>query len=411
MAKIYSHTSPVGEICMKGNIYTMDKCPICQGNFKRIKQGLLCPIHKTHPRRYYIQFYSRELHKYISIWSDSKGTPLSSYEIADRILTRMRAEVDAGTFDPSRYMSQKLKPLKLVNWSSSWLERRVCEAEKQLISPSYLKALKRYVQVFQAYFKDLDIRDIGTKQVSDFYLSLKGSPKCIQNYLGCLHKMLSDALDWGDIGKLPKFPKFDVPEADIHTIDLDQQDAIINSVPDPMDRAYLLFTARQMVRPSETRALNWEDLDFQHNRVVIRRHFSLNELRPTTKSKNIKRLPLDGDVKEALSKLPRHITSPFVFQKKGRHYSESYTRKLWSRITSAMGIKISLYQGTRHSSITEAVERVGYDDVQEFVGHANRAMTKRYGKMNVKRLERVLRPKLLRDELSEGIENVPREMN
>jgi integrase len=82
-----------------------------------------------------------------------------------------------------------------------------------------------------------------------------------------------------------------------------------------------------------------------------------------------------------------------VFQKNGRPYLESYTRKLWNKITSAMGIKISLYQGTRHSSITAAAERTGYDDVQEFVGHANRAMTKRYGKMNVKRLERVVRLK------------------
>jgi len=104
-------------------------------------------------------------------------------------------------------------------------------------------------------------------------------------------------------------------------------------------------------------------------------------------------LPLDGEVKKALMKLPHHITCPFVFQKNGRHYSESYARKLWNRITSTMGIKISLYQGTRHSSITAAVERVGYDDVQEFVGHANQAMTKRYGKMDVRRLERVLRTK------------------
>ena len=81
-----------------------------------------------------------------------------------------------------------------------------------------------------------------------------------------------------------------------------------------------------------------------------------------------------------------------MFHKNGRSYMESYARKLLNRITSGMGIQISLYQGTRHSSITAAVERVGYDDVQEFVGHANRAMTKRYGKMNVKRLERVLRP-------------------
>ena len=104
-------------------------------------------------------------------------------------------------------------------------------------------------------------------------------------------------------------------------------------------------------------------------------------------------LPLQSKAKEALLKLPRHITSPFVFQKNGKHYSESYARKLWNRITSEMGIKIPLYRGTRHSSITAAVERAGYDDVQEFVGHANRAMTKRYGKMNVKTLERVLRTK------------------
>lgn len=389
MEKILSHIPP--NLCMVGSIYTLDRCPICQGSFRRSEQGLICPEHKTVPHRYYIQFYSRELHKYITVWSDSRGIPLSSYEMADRILTRMRAEVDAGTFDPLRYISQKIKPLKFVNWSEAWLERRVIEAKKGLISPSYLKAVRRYVRVFQIYFKDLDIRDIGTKRVSDFYLSLKGSPKCIKNYLGCFHKLLSDALDWGNIGKLPKFPKIDVPEADFRTIDLDQQDAIINSIPDPMDRAYVLFTARQMVRPSETRGLFWEDLDFLHNRVVIRRHFSLNDLRPTTKSKRIKRLPLDGEVKEALQKLPRHITSPFVFQKNGRHYSESYARKLWSRISREMGIKISLYQGTRHSSITEAVERVGYDDVQEFVGHTNRSMTKRYGKMNVKRLERVLR--------------------
>jgi integrase len=58
-----------------------------------------------------------------------------------------------------------------------------------------------------------------------------------------------------------------------------------------------------------------------------------------------------------------------------------------------MGIKISLYQGTRHSSVTEAVERVGYDDVQEFLGHTRREMTKRYGKLNVGRLRRVLRSK------------------
>jgi hypothetical protein len=97
------------------------------------------------------------------------------------------------------------------------------------------------------YFKNLDIRDIGAKTIDHFHLSLGGSPKLIQNYLGCLHKMLSDALDWRDTGKLLKFPKIHVPEVDFQTIDLGQQEATIQNIPDQMGREYILFTARQMV--------------------------------------------------------------------------------------------------------------------------------------------------------------------
>ncbi len=122
---------------------------------------------------------------------------------------------------------------------------------------------------------------------------------------------------------------------------------------------------------------------------MIRRHFSLNELRETTKSKRIKILPLNAEVKDALAKLPRHIRSAFVFQKDGVPYSESYARKLWNRITAELGIRISLYQGTRHSSATEAVNRVGMDTVQEFLGHTRRTMTKRYARINTEVLRAV----------------------
>lgn len=160
-----------------------------------------------------------------------------------------------------------------------------------------------------------------------------------------------------------------------------------------------------MVRPSETRALFWDDLDLKHSKVTIRRHFSLNELRVTTKSRKIKRLPLDSEVKESLSRLPRHITSPFVFQKDGRPYSESYARKLWNRTASQMGIKISFYRGTRHSSATEAVNRVGMDRVQEFLGHARSTMTRRYAKMNVEGLRPVLRKEHAGNCVEGGVKN------
>jgi integrase len=58
-----------------------------------------------------------------------------------------------------------------------------------------------------------------------------------------------------------------------------------------------------------------------------------------------------------------------------------------------MGVKISFYQGIRHSSATEAANRVGMDKVQEFLGHTRSAMTKRYARMNPNGLKSVLHEK------------------
>ncbi len=382
-----------GYLSMKGGVYTKEKCPVCHGRFQHTEKDLLCPTHQTKPNRYFIHLYDKVLGRYVNIYSDARGIPFSSYEQANRILTKIRAEIDAGTYDSGRYVAQKLKPLQFRNWATRWFEDRKKDKEMSAISPSYLKELNRFVRIFVDLFGDTDIRDIGNRQIADFYRSLGPgySPKSQSNILGCLHKIFRDAQDYGDIGLVPKFPKVDIPERDFDVIDLDTQDQVINSITDLMDKAYLLFTARQMVRPSETRALWWSDLDFKHGRVKIQRHFSLQQVKPTTKSKRIKILPLDAEVRDTLMKLPRHITCPFVFQKNGKCYSESYARKLWNRTCAQLGVKIIFYQGTRHSSITAAVARAGYDDVQEFVGHTRRDMTKRYGKPNVDRLKRVLR--------------------
>jgi integrase len=401
MGETISLTSPISfyrippeGMSMKGGIYTKEKCPVCGGKFLDSGSDLICSTHHTRPRRVYVQLYSRLLHKPINICSDSRNIPFSSYEQARRILTVLRAEIDkSGDFDPTRWVSQKLKPLRFSNWSEMWLSKKCLEADKGLRAPSYLKVVKVYVRKYQSFFGNTDIRDIGSKTINDFYLSLSGSPHYLKNIRDCLKKMFQDALDWGDIGIMPKFPKIDVPEADITTIDLDLQDTIINAIPDQMDQAFILFAAREILRPCEPRALQWQDLDFKHDRVTIRRHFSLNQIRPATKAKQIKHLPLDGEVKKILLTLPRHISSPFVFWKgkMGRPFSESWARKLWKRISSTFGVNISLYHGTRHSSATEAADRVGIDATQEFLHHTNRRMTERYVQRNPERLRKVLR--------------------
>jgi integrase len=135
-------------------------------------------------------------------------------------------------------------------------------------------------------------------------------------------------------------------------------------------------------------------VDLKRHNVHIRRHFSLNVIRPATKSKNVKILPLDVELEQALQSLPRHMTSPFVFWKRNGHpFSESWARKLWREISRGMGINIPLYSGTKHSSATELADREGVDFTQEFIGHTNRAMTKKYVKANPERLRKGLRNK------------------
>ncbi len=378
------------EMSNDGRIYAKGKCPICGGAFKLIENNLICPVHFIPPKRVYIQVQKK------NIFSDPKGHPFYTYEQAKRYLDRMRTEIDEKTFDLSRYVAQRLKPLQFINWSTDWLEKQRKEAELGRKAPSYLKSLSVYVAKLKLFFGKTDIREINARRINEFYLSLRYSAHYAKNIMDAFEKMLSDARRWGDItGELPYFPKVEVPEPETRTIDLDDQDRIINAIPGQMDRTFILFTAREMVRPSETRALQWEDIDFKHDRITIRRHFSLNEIRPATKAKQIKILPLDGEVKKNLLSLPRHISSSFVFWKGkiGKPFSESWPRKLWKRISLTLGVNISLYQGTRHSSATEAVNRVGVDATQEFLHHTNRAMTKRYAKIDVESKRKVLRGK------------------
>jgi hypothetical protein len=128
-------------LTIKGGVYTKEKYPICGGRFRRIADNLLYVTHQTRPKKVFVQFYSPEIKKYVQLYSESRGILFTSYEQADRILTKIRAEVDAGAFAPSRYIPQKLKPLQFKNWSARWLENRETEAWKKIIFPSYTKCM------------------------------------------------------------------------------------------------------------------------------------------------------------------------------------------------------------------------------------------------------------------------------
>jgi integrase len=154
-------------------------------------------------------------------------------------------------------------------------------------------------------------------------------------------------------------------------------------------------------RTSETRALQRKHIDLENETVFIEQSFVANELRPT-KTKNRELLPLDPDFKEIYLSMGPGFPEDFVFLKqsgrgKGKPFSESYFRKVWNKAREKAGIgHITLYQGTRHSFASQAVNRgVPLNIIQRFLRHESPKMTERYAHLETKTLKVAQRGRII----------------
>jgi integrase len=338
------------------------------------------------------------------------GISFTSQRHAERVLERIRSEVDSGTFDPRDYLPKKLEPLKFENFAKRWLTHQEKRLERGELVPSYYNRLKGYVEDrFMPFFKTKDIRHITTGDIVSFHDNLSSqelpeaktkrvrrkhgvlSLKSQKNILGVLNKMFADALDWGDIEKRPKFPSFVVPEPDWNWISRETQDLILSAVP-VTDRPIFLFLTREGVRTGEACALQWHDIDFDNDRITIRRAFSDGELR-STKTKKQRPIPLDPEVKKVIKSLPAPIKKDqFVFTRNQRPYSNSILYKTWKKACAKVGVdEIHVYAGTRHSMASQAANRgVPVQKIGAVLGHSDLKSTLRYAHLDVNSLREVV---------------------
>jgi integrase len=124
-----------------------------------------------------------------------------------------------------------------------------------------------------------------------------------------------------------------LPEPSWNWADKVTQDLIIQKIQNRFtDVPFINFMARHGVKPGEARALQWRDVNLKEGLAVIRRTFSLNQLREFTKMKKVRIIPLHPETIRELKKLPQlNNKEQFVFTKKGNPYSESWARKIWNK--------------------------------------------------------------------------------
>lgn len=328
----------------------------------------------------------------IKLYTDQQGYPLDSWERAQRLLNAIRYEIDQGKFDPKEYIQKEIKSYRFENYIQEWLARREQECERGHISKSYLTEIRDYVRRYYIpFFGKMNIRDLREGHIDDFknWLPQHLSPKTVYNIIGILHKFFKDAFRRKDILVMPQFPKVEKGEPLTRWITEEEQRRILSKMNDPVRRAFYLFLMKQGCRPSEARALRWENLDLKNNIVIIAAGFNRNEYKPYTKERDVRYLPLHPEVRKALLALPRQL-SGWVFTSNGKPLTQCMVSHYWRRAARRAGIKISCYEGTRHSLASQAINRgVSERKIGDFLGHKVLTSTRRYAKMRVDSLREV----------------------
>ncbi|MBU0516089.1 MAG: site-specific integrase [Proteobacteria bacterium] len=377
---------------MQGTILTRQKCRQCDQPFGlgmfQGRVALVCACgHAANRHTILLKWKGQQL--WIS--KDRDGRPLATYEHAVRELEGIRREIDRHAFNPALYRPSKLKPMLAENYFPRWLEHQKARADHGEIAPSTLRMRTRFVRYWAEAFRGKDIRDLRYGDFEDYKDELlkRRSPKTVWNIIRDLRACLRWAKRRGDLGAMPEFPEVKYDRTEVKWIDEATQFQIISEIPE-RHRPVYIFLATYGRRPGEARALKWDCIDFKNRDILIKRTFSDNTVKESTKAHIVTRLKMTPEIEAMLNALPRSISGYVFVNEQGRPYQ--HLERKWERAAKKVGVNITLYQGTRHSFGTQAVaEGHSLALVGQAMGHADPRTTMRYVASDSNRLVKVAR--------------------
>jgi integrase len=296
------------------------------------------------------------------------GEPFWAKKNAEKQLNRIRTEVDEGYFNPEHWTPDS--PMSTKVYAEEWLD---CINVSNKTLKDYRSSVNNYIVPF---FDDKDIRRIRHNDLVKFYNWIPRGDKGKYNVMSVLKAMLRYAWRNEDLPKVPPFPKLSYKLPEIEYLTLEQQESILKAIPE-RHRPIFQFMMEYGVRPGEARALQKDCLT--EGNVIIRRAFSDNELRETTKTGRIRVYKITEYFQRVLDSIQPHL-SPFVFVRDdGKPYTSKNLNKIWHDAGKKVGIK--MYNGVRHSLGCQLLD-MGYDLslVQDQLGHTKPEMTRRYAK-------------------------------
>lgn len=205
------------------------------------------------------------------------------------------------------------------------------------------------------------------------------SEKTVKNIRTTLHTILTFAVRWRYLERLPELPEVIVPEGAYDWYQPHEAAKLVAAARDDWERALLVFPLHTGVRMGEQRAIRWIDIDFNLRRVFIRQ--SAPQWLPVIKAPKSNKhrwVDLTPELAQALQAI-RHSGQYIFCNEDGSQLRPGqFHEVLWAAQRRA-GLRKIRWHDLRHSFASilasgGAPLRV----VQSLLGHSTMKMTERY---------------------------------
>lgn len=360
---------------MKGNIYTIQKCPVCGGKMIHQERQNNCLCENCGipaSGGYYVRF-GRDICKRFK----------NDYAAAAQFLNGIRFKTAEGSFDIRDY--QKGYPLGFLNQAEKWLDTK-----KGTVAESSYRNLKNYMFKAMDAWGNMNVKEIRFGHIEDFLFdsAVVQNDKTRANMKSCLHSFFV----W--VGKREEIPVPNFPECNFELgtrkiTDWETQTKILDEIyrltyhMNPKTwLAIDMLTSYVQLRPGDLLRITEGDINEKHASIIIRNPTKLkNKFKVVRLSEE--HAQLISELKEKYPALPhisffRHVEG-LRGTKGNSPFGKSYLYNWWKKACQNLGVEgLDMYGGTRHTTTTELAREVGTDGARKATGHETNKAFDRY---------------------------------
>jgi integrase len=373
-----------------GGVYSDDKCPLCNGNFKDDhKSALRCDTHPQHTAgTFKVKF---------------RGTTarFSSYTDAKLFLDSKRLDIARGNW------RKKEKTLgEIVDSFIDWKQDLAKVGQVGFSTVATYRSRLNRVLAFMG--TEMRVSEVEYKHIHDFLYKSSYRPKTIHDSYVLFKEMVRFA---HSMGYWPSPPSLTDYRVDVektmtlrNTITKEEQGRVLDAVyhcewwSQPRLYIGIKFLCTYInVRPGELLGCNEEDLDRKEGILVIRKHKTGNF------PKYVRLLQEDVNL---FNTLPTGVPGMPLFRhdrpvqrvRVGDRFGTAAFSRAWKRGCKVAGVEdVDLYGGTRHSSAISLYRDSGLspEQVRKATGHRSSSSFERYFNMDlddIKELHREAAP-------------------